>query len=363
MARKRKKKEDAPSVPAPKRPPGFWHPHCDEIADRLWTPLKTNDSFAKTPTGSWFTMGSWSGTHTAFATENPRDLDPILRTLGDPPPKKAKKGLQAKKIPILLSKHDSKTIKKWFNDARFMYNKALEIIKKDMTNNKFHFNKAYFSHLRWRLVTEDHLKKEWEFLIETPSKIRAATIVNDLFNAFKSNFEKCKINLNHTFDIKFCSKKDLEQSISIQKDLFPKKGTNKFFFPTRIRNTIRLSSNYAPPDRITTDCRLIRTKEGRFYLCVPMDDLGVDNQDPAKQRRASAIALDPGVRTFQTGYSIDHGVCYEFGNRDIGRIMRLKHHQSELQQQVFKTRSYQRRKRYIKALDRMRRRQQHLMKD
>ncbi|KAJ3065093.1 hypothetical protein HK102_008032, partial [Quaeritorhiza haematococci] len=133
-------------------------------------------------------------THTAFATENPRDLDGILRTLGDPAPKKAKKALRAKKIPIFPSKHDCKTIKKWFDNARFTYNKALEIIKKDTTDNKFRFNKHYFSHLRWRLVTEKRIKKEWDFLITTLSKIRAAAIVNDLFNAFKSNFEKRKIN-------------------------------------------------------------------------------------------------------------------------------------------------------------------------
>ncbi|KAJ3059309.1 hypothetical protein HK102_010062, partial [Quaeritorhiza haematococci] len=239
--------------------------------------------------------------------------------------KKTKKNLRAKKIPIFPSKRDSELIKKWFDDARFMYNKALEIVKSDITKNKFHFNKAYFSHLRWRLVSKKGIKKDWDFLITTPSKIRAAAIINNLFNAFKSNFEKRKINPKHTFDVKFCSKKDSEQSILIEKSAFPKKATGKLFFPKSINNVIRLSSNYPPPERIMADCRLIRTKEGRFYLCVPMDDSRVNNQDPEKR---TIIALDPGVRTFQTRYSVNQGVCYEFGNRDIGRIMRLKHHQS-----------------------------------
>ncbi|KAJ3067678.1 hypothetical protein HK102_007363 [Quaeritorhiza haematococci] len=271
MARKRKKKEEGTSpAPAPKRPPGFWDPDCDKIADRLWVPLKTNDSFTKTSTGSWFTMGTWTGTHITLATQDPGQLDAVVQAMGQEATdgiKKTKKNLRAKKIPIFPSKRDSKLIKKWFDNARFTYNKALEIIKFDITNNKFHFNKAYFSHLRWRLVSETRIKKEWDFLITTPSKIRAAAIVNDLFNAFKSNFEKRKINPKHTFDVKFRSKKDIEQSISIQKDSFSKKATGKLFFPKSINDAIRLSSNYPPPEHITADCRLIRTKEGRFYLC------------------------------------------------------------------------------------------------
>ncbi|KAJ3058410.1 hypothetical protein HK102_010517, partial [Quaeritorhiza haematococci] len=309
MARKRKKKDEGtPPAPAPKRPLGFWDADCDKIADRLWAPLKTNETeFTKTSTGSWFTMGTWSGTHTVLPTEDPQQLGAVIQAVGQEATtavKKTKKNLRAKKIPIFPSKRDSELIKKWFDDARFTYNKALEIVKSDITKNKFHFNKGYFSHLRWRLVPEKRIKKDWDFLKSTPSKIRAAAIVNDLLNAFKSNFKKRKINPKHTFDVKFRSKNDIEQSISIEKNAFPKKATDKLFFPKSINDMIRLSSNYPPPERITTDCWLIRTKEGRFYLCVPMDDPGVNNQDPKKR---TVIALDPGVRMFQTGYSVDQG--------------------------------------------------------
>ncbi|KAJ3054315.1 hypothetical protein HK102_011543, partial [Quaeritorhiza haematococci] len=238
MAQKRKKKEEVTLLaPARKRPPGFWDAHCNDIADRLWVPLKTSETeFTKTSTGSWFTMGTWSGTHTALPTEDPQQLDAVIQAMGQE------------------ATDDLKLIKKWFGDARFTYNKALKIV---ITNNKFHFNKAYFSHLRWRLVSEKRIKKEWDFLKSTPSKICAAAIVNDLF---KSNFEKRKINPKHTFDVKFRSKKDSKQSISIQKDSFSKKATGKLFFPKSINDVIRLSSNYPPPGRITTNCRMIRTK-------------------------------------------------------------------------------------------------------
>jgi len=42
------------------------------------------------------------------------------------------------------------------------------------------------------------------------------------------------------------------------------------------------------------------------------------------------ISLDPGVRTFMTGYD-PSGVAVEWGKNDIGRIYRLSHACDKLQ--------------------------------
>jgi len=82
---------------------------------------------------------------------------------------------------------------------------------------------------------------------------------------------------------------------------------------------------------------------GEFYLCVPRAaEMRRDNQAPP---RSTVVALDPGLRTFQTTYSPD-GRTLEFGrdskvnptgkknkkgNGGISRIMRLCIHLDKLQ--------------------------------
>jgi hypothetical protein len=46
-----------------------------------------------------------------------------------------------------------------------------------------------------------------------------------------------------------------------------------------------------------------------------------ENQAPSSSKH-STISLDPGVRTFMTGYDADASLC-EWGKGDMGRIFRL----------------------------------------
>ena len=69
------------------------------------------------------------------------------------------------------------------------------------------------------------------------------------------------------------------------------------------------------------DARLQRTRLAEFFLCIPQ---------PVKQRpilpkhqRSSCIALDPGVRTFMTGYDPTFGHVFEFAQDDNKPPVRL----------------------------------------
>lgn len=73
--------------------------------------------------------------------------------------------------------------------------------------------------------------------------------------------------------------------------------------------------------------RLVRNKLEKYYLCISKPlEIRCDNQAP----KSEIIALDPGVRTFVTGYMPD-GQITEWAKNDVARIYRLQHTISKLQ--------------------------------
>ena len=76
------------------------------------------------------------------------------------------------------------------------------------------------------------------------------------------------------------------------------------------------------------DCRLTINRLGEFYLCIPKPlEIKTDNQGPKfsvveEKKGVGIISLDPGVRTFMTGYN-PSGEAIEWGKGDINRMYRL----------------------------------------
>ncbi len=98
-----------------------------------------------------------------------------------------------------------------------------------------------------------------------------------------------------------------------------------------------LSSITEPvPNKLQHDSRLIRTRLEHYYLCIPKpleihsESQGVEFTMEHESHGAGVIALDPGVRCFQTGYDAS-GLTVECGKYDIGRIYRLCYVVDDLQ--------------------------------
>ncbi|GBC00240.1 hypothetical protein RclHR1_00380008 [Rhizophagus clarus] len=66
---------------------------------------------------------------------------------------------------------------------------------------------------------------------------------------------------------------------------------------------------------------------GHFYLYVPISLNIIDNQNNVCGK---VISLDPGVRTFMTGYDPD-GQIIEWGNGDIDKVFKLSKKYDKLQ--------------------------------
>jgi putative transposase len=68
---------------------------------------------------------------------------------------------------------------------------------------------------------------------------------------------------------------------------------------------------------------------GRYYLLIPL----VTKKKQKQPNSGNVIAFDPGVRTFQTGYT-DKGQFVEYGKENIGKLFSLGKKMNQLQSKI-----------------------------
>lgn len=209
--------------------------------------------------------------------------------------------------------------------VRWTYNQCLSLVKEDV-------KELNLRNLRAQWLNIDTLKsKGLGWVIETPYDVRDGAI-QDLKKAYQSNFAKRKKDASFKFNITFRSRKRCGQESFILNNKHVRwKADNPSqfsMFSTFMKDPI-VSCEPLPPEILQYDSRFIRDKLGRYFICIPLPlvtHLKNENQVP------SVVALDPGVRTFVTGYSPD-GEIFEIGKGDIGRIYRLCRKIDDLQSQ------------------------------
>lgn len=147
---------------------------------------------------------------------------------------------------------------------------------------------------------------------------------------------------------KFKSSRATSQAIQFKTGNF-KNGT---WYP---KTTFGLS--FCSQQKIPQQCEYgteLVYKRGKWFACFPRY---VETTDTGSDK---VIALDPGVRSFLTGYDGEN--VLEIGKGDIGRIQRLCQHLDNLISRSSKVRTRQRRVMRI-AASRIRERIQNLIKD
>lgn len=179
--------------------------------------------------------------------------------------------------------------------------------------------------LRQLHIKKEAIEKEFPWLEDIPFDIRDEAM-NDVLKALKATL--AKKDVKH-FQFKFRSKKDETQSIVVLKKHwkhFKNKNTKYgWLFDNRV-----LRGHEPLPEKLDFDSRLIRTRLGHYYLCIPtLQEIQSDSQAPFEAKHCT-ISLDPGVRTFMTGYDAD-GILCEWGAGDMRRIYRLCRAHDKLQ--------------------------------
>lgn len=175
-----------------------------------------------------------------------------------------------------------------------------------------------------------------EWAKETPFQIKSIAI-KDACQAVQ-NAKKKYLQTGKVQEVKFKSRKNRNECIYI-----PKSAVKKDSFYKRKMKQINFREEIG---KAHFDCRVVY-QQGRFFLSKPE---GKPVKRPENQRN-DVVALDPGIRTFQTFYSKSN--CGKIGEFDFGRIARLCHHLDDLISRMSKANSRPK-KRMKKAADRMR---------
>jgi len=212
------------------------------------------------------------------------------------------------------------TLRQWFGSARVTYNRCVDALKARRV-------KPTLKTLRADALNADSpALAAMPWLAETPYDVRDDAL-RDLLKA-----RKTLRKLGKPFDLKFRNKKDKLQTITLHKKHWGKASGVYAAVRQGLRPTEPL------PAELPSDARLTMDRAGRFHLhvAVPLD-VAPPSSAPAPTDHG-VIALDPGVRTFLTGYVPDGGV-FEFGRGDMSRITRLCHAYDQLQSKMAKASS------------------------
>jgi len=208
--------------------------------------------------------------------------------------------------------------------------------------------------LRAQCVNNMLWQGETAWVKEVPYDVRDEAM-NDVLKAYKTSIAAKR----RKFTVAFKSRKATSDSIALLAKHWKGAG---IFHPT-FWGKIALRSFEPLPDKLPYDCRL-QCNRGEYYLCIPQPlEIRSENQAPTFSAEGSVISLDPGVRTFLSGYSPD-GTLTNFGDKDIGKVMSLCRHMDRLQSKwsqpgVRHKQRYQMRR----AAGRMRKRVQDLIRD
>ncbi|TAE61799.1 MAG: transposase [Nostocales cyanobacterium] len=218
-----------------------------------------------------------------------------------------------------------KVWKKWLAACRYCYNQAIAIQRQS-------HKKLSKLNLR-NLVMQSDLPA---WVKETPCHIRQ----NATFDAHQA--------YTASRDAKFKSVRDAKQTIKFNSSNFTQ---GKWY--SQLTKKLGFESSEPIPESCDYGTQLVY-RRGKWFAIFPEPLVKLSHQ------AQKIIAIDPGVRSFLTGYDGDKVI--EIGGGDIGKITRLCHHLDNLMSRSTQVNA-QRRRGMRKAANRMRERIQNLIDD
>lgn len=233
------------------------------------------------------------------------------------------------KIRIYPSKELNLVWKNWLAAYRWIYNWTIKELRTDKTQSAYSLQSKCRASVRpdWVTNLPGHQLQE---------------AVSDAYDSFKqalkakgfAKFKSCKAN---------------SQVIKFKVGNY-KNGT----WYSRLTKGLTFKPSVALPTNCNYGTQLVYQK-GKWYGCFPI------YKEETNTANSKVIALDPGNRSFLTGY--DGDTILEVGKKDIGRVNRLCTHLGQLMSEIAKSNSKRQRYKMRKAAQRIRNKIQNLVND
>ena len=294
---KSSKISEADSTLSGKRFLPFWDKLCLETSQQLWSDTKTDSqgsevilssgSVSKTIVNSWFSVES-------KRLQNEKWLKislPSSMSLVADSTDSGNTNLLSKKIRVYPETELAAKWRTWIAASRWCYNQAISILKNEKIG-KYDLRKRVMDSV-----------PSW--VSEQPYSPRQMAVFQ-AFEAHKSAKKSKGI-------AKFRSRFDTSQTIRFQTSNW-KSNT---FYPTSTKGLNFKTSE--PILEVMQHEPILSLINRQWFICY-----AVDEPKPLQTQSNLAMALDPGVRTFVTGF--DGSDFIEIGKNDIGRIYRLARH-------------------------------------
>jgi len=307
----------------------FWDESVLAMSNLLWLPTKTDLSvlgLTSSPgCANKMVQKSWFSTKTVYPQNESwlKTYLPLSMSSVADSTDSESISLQSKKIRIYPSPELRKIWKKWLAACRYCFNQAIAVQRQSS-------NKIGKLKLR-NLIMQSDLP---QWVKETPCHIRQ----NAIFDAHQAYAA--------SRDAKFRSIRNPRQTIKFNDSNFTK-GT----WYSQLTKTLEFKASEPIPHQCDYGTQLVE-RRGKWFAIFPFPVIA----NPTSSRKI--IALDPGVRTFLTGYDGDKVI--EIGSGDMGRITRLCQHLDDLISRSTKVCAKQRRS-MRKAANRIREKLQNLI--
>ena len=254
--------------------------------------------------------------------------------------------MKTRKVRVYPTQSQKALLRQWMGAVRWTYNQCTAHV------NEVGIKGMTIAKLRALCVKKEALVKlgmdSWADTIPFDIRDEGA---RDLLKAFKSNFAKKKkqaaaSKAPFTFRMHFRSVRDGRDTITVfKKHWGRRKGV---FAPLFAPGTLRSAEPL--PEVLEADSRLLRDKLGRYWMCMPIRaelrqgrGRGSESQAPSNTSSPSSsfrvAAMDPGVRTFQTVFSLNTSgdvdpTITEWGANGMSRIFRLCRMADDLQSRM-----------------------------
>ena len=221
------------------------------------------------------------------------------------------KQIKTHKIKLNLNNSQKEIFKQWSGTNRYMYNKMLYLFnqKEEQLN---------FQNLRNKYTPKERIKDNEKWLLDVPKEIRAHAI-KELCDNFSTNMSLYKKNKVNHFTLNY-KKKNESQSFTVPHSALKLISGQLSLYKNILKENCVLKTNKREHiTNINFDCKIKMISSNVCYIYIPYTFSGVVfNENQVKD----VLALDPGIRTFLTGYS-PNGHIIEIGKNSIQKIIRL----------------------------------------